>query len=143
SSMITRTRILIGASIALGAVLAAPLGLDAWGDVGHTITGGAAAAKLPSDMPAFFRGAGRQLAYLNPEPDRWRDRAESTLDPAMDGAYSPEHYVDMDLATPAVLASALAARNRYAYFDSLSKGGVKGATMGLLPFRILELSQLL
>src|SRR5439155_26416816 len=110
---------------------------------GHTISGAAAAAKLPSDMPAFFRNAGRQLTYLNPEPDRWRDRAESALDPAMDGAYSLEHYVDMDLATPAVLASALAARNRYAYFDSLAKGGVKGTTMGLLPFRILELSQLL
>ena len=43
--------------------------------VGHRITGEVAARRVPEAMPAFFRNATQQLAYLNPEPDRWRDRS--------------------------------------------------------------------
>jgi hypothetical protein len=133
-------RIVVGV-LAVAAVLAAPRVVHAWGELGHRITGEAAALKMPASTPAFFRAASRQLGYLNPEPDRWRDRAEQSIDPALDGAGSPEHFIDMELATPAVLAAALKAPNRYAYLDTLSAAGVKGVTMGLLPFRMLELSQ--
>ncbi|MEP6491099.1 MAG: nuclease [bacterium] len=127
--------------ITIAAVLAAPALVFAWGEAGHRITGEAAALKLPASMPAFFRNASRQLAYLNPEPDRWRDRGESGLDPALDRATAPEHFIDMDMATPAVLAAALKATDRYGYLDTLSAANVKGVVMGLLPFRMLELSQ--
>jgi len=120
---------------------AATLALAAWGDAGHRITGEAAALKMPPSTPAFFRGASRQLAYLNPEPDRWRDRAERTLDPALEGATAPDHFIDMEMAPPAVLAAALKASDRYGYLDTLGAAGVKGVVMGLLPFRMLELSQ--
>ena len=76
----------------------------AWGDVGHRITGEAAALALPPSTPAFFRNASRQLAYLNPEPDRWRERAESAIDPALDRATAPEHFIDMEMVPPRVLA---------------------------------------
>lgn len=112
-----------------------------WGEVGHRITGEAAALEMPAATPAFFHAATRQLAYLNPEPDRWRDRAERSLDPALDGATAPDHFIDMEMAPPAVLAAALAAPDRYGYLDTLAKSGVKGSVMGLLPFRILEMSQ--
>jgi hypothetical protein len=123
------------------AICAAPALLFGWGEAGHRITGEAAALKLPAAAPAFLRDASHQLGYLNPEPDRWRDRSERALDPALDGATSPDHFIDMEMAPPAVLAAALRAPNRYAYLDTLAAGGVKGVVMGLLPFKILELSQ--
>ena len=45
------------------------------------------------------------------------------------------------MASSAVLAAALKAPNRHAYFDTLASANIKGAQMGLLPFRMLELSQ--
>jgi hypothetical protein len=128
--------ILRGALAAL--LLGAPTTLNAWGDAGHRMIGLTAAQRLPEDMPAFFRKAAEQLSYLNPEPDRWKDRAESQLEPALNGGTSPDHYIDMDLVAPEVLAKALAAPNRWAFADSLRPAGVAPSTMGLLPFTILE-----
>jgi hypothetical protein len=121
--------------------LPALLLVAAWGDVGHRLTGEAAARMLPPSMPAFFRDAAPQLGYLNPEPDRWKDRTERSLDPALEGGTSPDHFIDMEMAPPAVLANALKAPNRYAYADTLAAAGVNAAVFGFLPFRILELSQ--
>ena len=129
------------AAVAVLILLATPSVLPAWGDAGHRLIGLAAAQKLPLEMPAFFRGAAQQLAYLNPEPDRWKDRAERTLDPALEGGTGPDHYIDMDLVPANVLRGALAAPNRWAYADSLRTVGVTANSMGLLPFAILELSQ--
>jgi hypothetical protein len=132
-------RAAVAALAALLVVL--PSNLAAWGDAGHRLTGLAAAQKLPADMPAFFRAASQQLSFLNPEPDRWKDRAERTLDPALEGGTGPEHYIDMDLVAPAVLKAALAAPHRYAYADTLRAAGVYANTMGLLPFEMLEQAQ--
>ena len=46
--------------------------------------------------PAFFRNAAKQLSYLNPEPDRWKDRAETAIDPALDRGTYPDHFIDME-----------------------------------------------
>jgi hypothetical protein len=123
----------------IAAIGAVPL--FAWGERGHYLTGQAAAAKLPVAMPAFFRAAAAQLAYLNPDPDRWRDRAESALDPALDQASAPDHFIDMEMVSPERLAAALRAPNRYAYADTLRAAGVDAAKLGFLPFRTLELTQ--
>ena len=128
-------------TIAAAGILAAALGLGAWGDVGHRIIGESAALKLPTAMPAFFRNASKQLGYLNPEPDRWKDRAERTADPALEGGTSPEHFIDWEMAPAAVLDGALKAPNRYAYADSLRAAGVNATVFGYLPFRMLELAQ--
>jgi hypothetical protein len=108
-----------------------------WGEVGHRLIGAAAAAALPAEMPAFFRASADELSYLNPEPDRWRSRAERSLDPAEDDAFAPDHYIDLERVPP----GALDARDRFAYLDSLRAHGVDAAGGGLLPFRILELTQ--
>jgi hypothetical protein len=118
-----------------------PASLFAWGELGHRITGEVAARRLPGAMPAFFRGASRQLAYLNPEPDRWRERAERNRDPALDAGAAPEHFINLEVIPPARLTAALAAPNRFAYLDSVAVTGAKGSAMGLLPFRIIELTQ--
>jgi hypothetical protein len=134
-------RVAAVAAAATVAVVGLPALVFAWGEAGHRITGEAAALEMPASAPAFFRNASRQLAYLNPEPDRWRDRGERTLDPALEGATAPDHFLDLEMASPVVLSEALRAPDRYGYLDTLSAAGVKGVTMGLLPFRMLELSQ--
>ncbi len=111
--------------------------LARWGEHGHRMVGQAAAEALPAEMPAFFRAAAPQLSYLNYEPDRWRERTERALDPAMDAAHSPEHYINFER----VPAGAFAAPNRYAYMDSLRAAGVEIPGPGLLPWRILEMTQ--
>jgi len=128
----------ITATLALAAAVAL---LAAWGDAGHRITGESAALMLPHAMPAFFRNASRQLGYLNPEPDRWKDRGEQNLDPSLYGATNADHFIDTEMAPPAVLAAALHAPNRFAYADTLAAAGIKASVFGFLPFRILELSQ--
>jgi hypothetical protein len=128
-------------ALAASAALLLPGNLPAWGDAGHRLTGLAAAQRMPADAPAFFRKASEQLAYLNPEPDRWKERAERTLDPALEASTGPEHYIDMDLVAPQVLRAALSAPNRWAYADTLRQAGVAANANGLLPFEILELSQ--
>lgn len=129
-------RILTVAGVVLAATGATSARLF-WGEHGHIIVGQAAANALPADMPEFFRKAGPQLAYLNPEPDRWRNSIERAKDPAMDGAHSTEHYVDFEK----VPGNALAAPTRLAYLDSLHAAGIKGSGPGLLSFTALEVWQ--
>src|SRR5262249_19641961 len=102
-----------------------------WGQRGHELSGRAAAMKLPEQMPKFFRIAVDQLGYLNPEPDRWRDRAESDLDKALDSAYAPDHFIDLELVPPA----AFNAVNRYEFTAELIKAERKPTNVGFVPFR--------
>jgi hypothetical protein len=108
-----------------------------WGEHGHRMIGEAAALALPAEMPAFFRDAAGQLAYLNPEPDRWRSRDERAFDGAMDQAHAAEHYINLERLP----AGAHAAPHRFAYLDSLRAAGIETPGPGLLPWRILELTQ--
>ncbi len=112
-----------------------------WGEAGHRLTAQAAVASLPAEMPEFFRNASSQLAYLNPEPDRWRNRVESQKDAALDGASAPDHFLDLEMIPVASRAVALAAKDRYAFADTLKAHGVDAAVAGVLPFAILELTQ--
>ena len=116
-----------------------PLAVRGWGQKGHEISGLAAAKKLPDEMPKFFRKAAEQLSYLNPEPDRWRSRDESNLDRAMDSAYAPDHFLDMELVPEA----AMKALNRYDFTAEMIKAGQKPTTAGFVPYRMLELFQTL
>lgn len=108
-----------------------------WGEAGHRLVGRAAVEALPAEMPEFFRAAAAQLEYLNAEPDRWRDRAERSMDSAMDGAHAPEHYINFERLP----ARALEARTRFGYLNALRAAGVRTPGPGLLPYRILELTQ--
>ena len=120
-------------------VLAVPQNVRAWGYHGHEISGLAAALKMPAETPVFMLESSRQLSYLTPEPDRWRDRAESDLDPAMK-AFSPDHYIDMEFVPEGAL---LTATDRYAFIEALQKAGRKPAEAGFVPYRIMELFQTL
>lgn len=128
-------------ALVLLAALVRPTGLDAWGAKGHRLAAAAAVGALPEAMPAFFRAAGAQLTYLNPEPDRWKGRAEREQDPALDGAFNADHFLDTEMAEPGLRQRALAAPHRYAYADTLRAAGIEAAQMGFAPFAILELTQ--
>lgn len=123
------------------AVVVAPRTANAriWGEAGHLLVGDAAVAALPADMPEFFRNARAQLVYLNPEPDRWRDSKERGIDPGLNDAQSIEHFIDIE----AVPGNGLNAPNRYAFLDSVHAHGGTGSGPGLLPYRILEMTQTL
>lgn len=105
-----------------------------WGYHGHEMAGRAAATDLPDSLPAFFRAAVDELAYLNPEPDRWRSDADRELGEA----FRYDHYVDLEVLPD----SALRAADRWAYYDVFRAAGVAHPRdAGFLPFRMLELQQ--
>ena len=64
-----------------------------WGNEGHMAINRAAALKLPADMPAFLKNSADHLAYLGPEPDRWREK----LEPQLKYSQEPDHFMDMEL----------------------------------------------
>jgi len=60
---------------AVSSLLLTATALYGWGAKGHMMSGRAAARNLPKETPLFFRAAVDRLAYLLPEPDRWRGEA--------------------------------------------------------------------
>jgi len=73
-------------------VLWQSVGAGAWGNEGHTLINRVAAEKIPASMPRFFRRAGAEIAYLGPEPDRWRSPTEF----ALKNAQEPDHFIDLE-----------------------------------------------
>ena len=63
-----------------------------WGNEGHSAINRVAAEKLPPDVPAFLRNAADQLAYLAPEPDRWRQPSELALKRSQE----PDHFINLE-----------------------------------------------
>jgi len=64
----------------------------AWGNEGHTYINRVAAEKISADMPQFLREAAGEIAYLGPEPDRWRSPSEF----ALKNAQEPDHFIDLE-----------------------------------------------
>jgi hypothetical protein len=98
-----------------------------------------AAQSLPADMPYFFRRAVNELSYLGYDPDRWRSQAE----PALGAVNPPDHFIDLEYANGLELPP-----DRYQFMRLLvERGIVKNdvtlATVGYLPYRIVELTELL
>jgi len=64
----------------------------AWGNEGHVAINRVAAQKIPATMPQFLRRAVIEIAYLGPEPDRWRSPSEF----ALKNAQEPDHFIDLE-----------------------------------------------
>src|SRR5580698_9903893 len=64
----------------------------AWGNEGHVAINRVAAEKIPATMPRFLRRAVAEIAYLGPEPDRWRSPSEF----ALKNAQEPDHFIDLE-----------------------------------------------
>lgn len=71
-----------------------PLTALGWGSVGHVDINQVAAERIPSAMPKFLRTKStvQKIAYLGPEPDRWRDESPS----ALNNAQAPDHFIDLE-----------------------------------------------
>jgi hypothetical protein len=118
-------------SIALLCAMAPRADPVRWGALGHEMAARVALSVLPNEVPAFFREAGDQLVYLDPEPDRWRVSSR----PEMSGAWAPDHFINFEDVPDA----ALDAPNRYAYLTALGAAGVeRPQQVGFLPFTIVE-----
>src|SRR5271166_2181909 len=81
-----------------------------WGNEGHMMINRVAARKLPADVPAFLRNAEEQLAYLGPEPDRWRGKSELALKLSQD----PDPFIDLELVEGMTLPA-----DRYSFYRAL------------------------
>jgi len=76
----------------IAAAVLLPTLAPGWGDVGHTTINRVAAEKIPADMPQFLKAASGRIAWLGPEPDRWRSELEKPLNDAQ----APDHYIDLE-----------------------------------------------
>jgi hypothetical protein len=115
--------------------LALPRPGYAWGNEGHSLINRLAAAHLPADTPAFLRSseALREIEYLGPEPDRWRNPAESELV----AAQAPEHFIDLELAD----ALGPLPRRRLDFEALAFAHGQRPEKIGLQPWQTLEVWQ--
>jgi hypothetical protein len=84
-----------------------------WSNRGHRLVNQAAAESLPADMPAFMRTprAVSEIAYLGPEPDRWRPETA----PELSRSSSPDHVFRYEAA----MAASPLPRQRYEYLKRL------------------------
>jgi hypothetical protein len=107
-----------------------------WGADGHRMAARAAVQTLPAEIPAFFREAEDQLIWLNPEPDRWRDRDFRE----MDERYRYDHYIDLENIPGDILEES---SDRWDFYARLLEAGLDNPQrdVGFLPFAILELQQ--
>ncbi|MDE1156453.1 MAG: S1/P1 nuclease [Acidobacteriaceae bacterium] len=83
------------ASVSAVALIAA-FPANAWGPDGHEMINRLATQNLPAEVPAFVRdGSGTKvIEYLGPEPDRWRNKAESELA----STQAADHFIDLEMA---------------------------------------------
>lgn len=128
--------------ISLAAVCSAlaPASLHAWGGKGHDMQARAAMGVLPDDMPAFFRGATEEIAFLISEPDRWRTAEQ----PALNETTGVNHTFKWELAPKPLPA------NRHLFIVELVTkmkfDPSQGATVrdfGTAPYGIQEWAEML
>ncbi len=122
-----QTRIPIGAALLLLGWTATG---SAWWVKGHQAITEAAAMRLPDEMPAFFRAAGKQFGHLAGDPDRWKNPDAKHLR----AAESPDHFLDLeDLAGNELPED----RHRAA---SLIAGKLRKRPerVGMLPYALME-----
>jgi hypothetical protein len=121
-----KTAIVALVGIALVAVGVAP----AWWVKGHESITEAAASRLPDDVPAFFRAAGKHLAHFAGDPDRWKNRECKTLRASIEG----DHFIDLE----DLEGKDLPRESRFKGMDLMRGLKKEPNKVGLLPYAIEE-----
>jgi hypothetical protein len=108
-----------------------------WGNHGHRVINGAAAKALSGEqIPAFLKNCETRLAYLGPEPDRWRIR---DLDCLNRGA-APDHFLDLEWTKGVDPENP--PRNRHEFGRLVARNLQKPPDkVGYAPYRVVELCQ--
>lgn len=100
-----------------------------WWIQGHGLIAEAATRILPDEMPAFFRAAGKKLAHLAGDPDRWKNREAHFLK----ATEFPEHFIDLEdwdgIEWP---------RERFRALELLIRKDKQPDKVGLLPYALAE-----
>lgn len=122
-----RTRTFYALALVAAATLAGTA--PAWWVKGHETITEAAAMALPEDMPAFFRAAGKALAYCAGDPDRWKNKGAK----ALKDAESPHHFLDIE-----DLDGHEPPHGRYKALALIQKIGRDPEKVGLLPWQLVE-----
>lgn len=117
----------LGLTILCGLLALRPA--QGWWVKGHGQIAQAAASRLPDEVPAFFRNAGKTLNYLAGEPDRWKNKAV----PMLTAAISPDHFLDLEDLEGNELP-----RDRFQAYELLRKLGKSPEKVGFLPYAIQE-----
>jgi hypothetical protein len=119
----------VAAAVALMPVMLVQQG-SAWGRDGHAMINRLAGAALPTEVPKFLRSkqALDALEYYGPEPDRWK----SPLEPELNAAGSPEHYIDLEWAD---LVGELP-RKRYDFVRALAVAQKSHPDLALTPEKV-------
>lgn len=107
-----------------------------WGPDGHRMVARLAAKALPGDMPPFVVRETERLMFLNYEPDFWRDSEEEKISPALRRGHDPDHRFHLELFSAPELPP-----DRYSFMRTLYREGKEPATVGVLPYRAMELFQ--
>ncbi|MCS6865909.1 MAG: S1/P1 nuclease [Gemmataceae bacterium] len=102
-----------------------------WWSGGHETIAEAAAARLPDDVPAFFRNGGKHLAHFAVDPDRWKNRDTPFLRAEEEG----NHYLDMEDLEGRPLPATHRFDAMKMIYTELKKDPNK---VGLLPYAIME-----
>jgi hypothetical protein len=118
-------RYVLVAVVALGCVGFLP----AWWVKGHETVAKAAAARLPDEVPAFFRAGGKALAHYAGDPDRWKNKAATFLK----ASEAPNHFLDLEDLDGNELPL-----DRFKAIELCQRLKVKPDKVGLLPYAILE-----
>ncbi len=102
-----------------------------WWSGGHETIAEATAARLPDDVPAFFRNGGKHLAHFAVDPDRWKNRDTPFLRAEEEG----NHYLDMEDLDGCQLPATHRFDAMKMIYTELKKEPNK---VGLLPYAIME-----
>jgi hypothetical protein len=103
----------------------------AWWVKGHESITEAAASRLPDDMPAFFRAAGKHLAHYAGDPDRWKNRECKALRASIEA----DHYLDLEDLD----GKSLPAESRFKGIELITRDLKKDPVrVGMLPYAIVE-----
>ncbi len=106
-TMIRRTLCLLAALAVIP-----PSSAFGWGNDGHMLVNRTAARNVPASMPPFLQRASARLAYLGPEPDRWRSTSEYSLK----NSQEPDHYIDLERVEGMQLPE-----GRYEFYQKLAE----------------------
>ena len=102
-----------------------------WWSGGHETVAEAAAARLPDDVPAFFRRGGKELAHFSVDPDRWKNRQMTFLRAAEEG----NHFLDAENLDGKELPATHRFDAMMMIYTDLKKEPNK---VGLLPYAMME-----
>ncbi|HEY1189757.1 MAG TPA: hypothetical protein VGE74_19065 [Gemmata sp.] len=124
-----RTRGLLFAALA-GAGLLGGFA-SGWWSGGHETVAEAAAARLPDDVPEFYRNGGKHLAHFAVDPDRWKNREMTFLRREEEG----NHFLDVEDLDGKKLPGTHRYDGLKLVYTELKKDPNK---VGTLPYAILE-----